>query len=175
MSTIFSTLFHVLCFPHQGKIVTFDQLAFLNSDSCIGSVPFVENIPSSSYENVGVGLLKDSTLIGNFPLPPPKISPSVPQINMISTGIGKSLGSYDPWVIPTPNEYDNYDDRMPLSPMELNYEAIQFAYAYTFDAYDRMSPILDEYSHSIWHTSLTSPDPFNDISPVMKLSWRLCP
>ena len=28
-----------------------------------------------------------------------------------------------------------------------------------------MSPILDEYSHSIWLTSLTSPDPFNDIFP----------
>jgi hypothetical protein len=103
MSTVVSTLFCVLYFPHQGKIVTVDQLVFFYSDSCVGSVHFVENILSSSYENVGVVLLKDSSLLGNFLLPPPNISPFVAKINMISTGIGKSLGSYDPWVIPTPN------------------------------------------------------------------------
>jgi hypothetical protein len=107
-----------------------------------------------------VGLLKDSTLLGTFPLPPPNISPSIAQINMISIDIGKSLGSYDPWVIPTPNKYDNYNDRMPLSPVELAYEVIQSTSASPSDASDQMSPILDEYSHSIWITSLTSPDPF---------------
>jgi len=57
MSIVFSTLFHVLSFPHQEKIVTVDQLAYFNSNSCIGSVPFIEKTPSS-YENVGVVLLK---------------------------------------------------------------------------------------------------------------------
>jgi hypothetical protein len=103
MPTVVSTLFFVLHFPHQGKIVTIDQLAFFNSNSHIGSVHFVEKITCSSYENVGVVLLKDSTLLGTFPLQPPNISPFFAKINMISTGIGKSLGSYDPWVIPTPN------------------------------------------------------------------------
>jgi hypothetical protein len=44
MSVVVSTLFYVLHFPHQGKIVTVDQLAYFNSDSRIGSVPLVENI-----------------------------------------------------------------------------------------------------------------------------------
>jgi hypothetical protein len=69
-----STLFHVLHFPHQGKIVTVDQLAYFNSDSRIGNVPLIEQI-SSSYEDVGVGILKYSSLMGTFPLPPPNISP----------------------------------------------------------------------------------------------------
>jgi len=54
---------------------------------------------------------------------------------------------------------------MPLIPVELNYEAIESTFASTSDAYDRMSSILDKYSHSIWITSLTSLDPFNNIFP----------
>jgi hypothetical protein len=76
MSALVSTFFHVLCFPHQGKIVTVGQLAFFNYDSRIGSVPFIEKTPSS-YEDVGVGLLKDSSMMGTFPLPPPDIPPVV--------------------------------------------------------------------------------------------------
>jgi hypothetical protein len=41
MSVIVSTLFHVLRFPHQGKIVMVDQLAYFNSNSCIGNVPLI--------------------------------------------------------------------------------------------------------------------------------------
>jgi hypothetical protein len=33
MRAVVSTLFHVVRFPHQGKVVTVDQLAFFNSDT----------------------------------------------------------------------------------------------------------------------------------------------
>jgi hypothetical protein len=62
-------------FPHQGRVVTVDQLAFFNADTRTGNVPFIENTPPG-YENVGVGLLKDSSLMGNFPIPPPPNIPS---------------------------------------------------------------------------------------------------
>jgi hypothetical protein len=165
MSVIVSTLFHVLCFPHQGKIVTVDQLAYFNSDSRIGSVPFIEKTPSS-YEDVGVGLLKDSSMMGNFPLPPPDIPPTVTQVNMISTDTSKSLDSYDPWVVPSPSEYESYDDRMPLSPIEITYEEIQSASVAASDTSDPMSHVLDEYSHSSWLISMASPDPFDDTFPT---------
>jgi hypothetical protein len=84
MSVIIYTLFHVLRFPHQGKIVTVDQLSYFNSDSHIHSVPFIKKTPSS-YEDVGVGLLKDSSIMGTFPLPPPDIPPIVTHVNMILT------------------------------------------------------------------------------------------
>jgi len=60
------TLFRVLCFPHEGKIVIVDQLAFFSSSSSNGNVPYVGNtdIP---YESVGAGLFKDSTLMEIFP------------------------------------------------------------------------------------------------------------
>jgi hypothetical protein len=40
------------------------------------------------YENVSVGLLKDSSLMGTFPIPPHDIPPPfVDSINMISTSV----------------------------------------------------------------------------------------
>jgi hypothetical protein len=79
MRAIVSTLFCVVRFPHQGKVVTVDQLAFFN------------------YDTRTVGLLKDSSLMGTFPIPPPDVPhPSVASINMISTVFHKFLMSFDP-------------------------------------------------------------------------------
>jgi hypothetical protein len=47
MTAIVSSIFRVICFPHQGKIVTIDQLMFYTLDlgSIVGSnVPFVSDI-----------------------------------------------------------------------------------------------------------------------------------
>jgi hypothetical protein len=91
MRTVVSTLFHVVHFPHQGKVITINQLAFFNSDTCTGNVPFITKTPPS-YENVSVGILKDSSLMGTFPIPPPDVPhSSVASINMISTSIHKPL------------------------------------------------------------------------------------
>jgi hypothetical protein len=66
MRTVVSTLFRVVCFPHQGKVVTVDQLTFFNSDTRIGNMSFISKT-LSGYENVGVGLLKYSLLMGTSP------------------------------------------------------------------------------------------------------------
>jgi hypothetical protein len=161
MSAIVSNLFHVLHSPHQGKIVMEYQLAYFNSDSRIDSVPFIEKTPSS-YEDVGVGILKDSSMMGNFPLATPDIPLAVAQVNMISTDTSKSLNSYDPWVVPSPSKYDNYKNRMPLSPIEITYEAIRSTSVASYDTHDPMSDVLDEYSHSSQLIYKASPDPFDD-------------
>jgi hypothetical protein len=109
-------------------VVTVDQLAFFNSDTRTGNVSFIENTPPG-YENVGVGLLKDSSLMGTFPIPPPPNipSPSVASINMISTMPRELPGSADPWVVPHPGDHVHFDDVMPLSSVESTYQAIQSA------------------------------------------------
>jgi hypothetical protein len=106
MFCVVSSLFRVLRFPHEGKIVTVDQLSFFSSGSSNGNVPYVGNteIP---YESVGAGLFKDSALMGTFSLPPPNVH----FINMISV-------STDPWIIPTLDQIDSFGDAMPLSPLE---------------------------------------------------------
>jgi hypothetical protein len=118
MRVVVSTLFRVLCFPHQGKVITIDQMAFFDSDSCTSNVPFIsKTLPG--YENVSVGLLKDSTLMGTFPIPPPNVPPPFfTSINMISTFVCNNPESYDPWIIPSSGDYHHYSDIIPLSPME---------------------------------------------------------
>jgi hypothetical protein len=96
MHVVVSNLFHVVRFPHQGKVVTVNQLAFFNSNTRTGNVPFIAKTPPG-YENVGVGLLKDSSLMGTFPIPPPDVPrSSVASINMISTSPHKLPMSHNP-------------------------------------------------------------------------------
>ena len=59
MQAVASSLFRVIRFPHQGKIVTVDQLSFFASSS-EGNVLFVEHT-SKSLESVAAGLFKDPT------------------------------------------------------------------------------------------------------------------
>jgi hypothetical protein len=125
MCTIVSTLFHVVHFPHQGKVITVDQLALFNSDTRTSNVPFITKTPPG-YENVSVGLLKYSSLMGTFPIPPldvPRLS--VASINMISTSIHELPTSHDPWIVPDPGDHLRYDDEMALSLVEYAYQAIQ--------------------------------------------------
>ena len=90
MTIIASELFQTPEFPHLGKIVTIDQLDFCSSDV---TTPTVNNIPMLGqspppYQSIGVGVMKDSTLMVVFPSTPP--STKVMTMNMIS------MTSYSP-------------------------------------------------------------------------------
>jgi hypothetical protein len=75
-----------------------------------------------------VGLLKGSTLIGTYPIPPLDITPLfVASINMLSTTIHETTESYEPWIVPSPSYYLRYDDKIPLSLVESTYKAIKSA------------------------------------------------
>ena len=132
MQAMASSLFHVLRFPHQGKIVTVEQLSLFTSSSSDGNVPFVEHT-SIPYESVGARLFKDPALMGVFSLPPPNISP----IRMISV-------RSDPWILPPTNQIESWGDVMPLSPTELNYVEIIYASA-SFSEPTTSGRALDSY------------------------------
>jgi hypothetical protein len=69
MSVVAYTVFHVLQFSHQGKIITVDQLDYINMDLhnvATNDVPFLGQY---SLESVGACLLKDSSLMDVFYLP----------------------------------------------------------------------------------------------------------
>jgi hypothetical protein len=137
---VVSTLFRVVRFTHQGKVVMVDQLAFFNVDTRTGNVPFIANTPPG-YENVGVGLLKDSSLMGTFPIPPPSDipCPSVASINMISTMPHELLVSANPWIVPDPGDHVRFSNVMSLSLVESAYQAIQSATP-TTSSFDELSP-----------------------------------
>ena len=71
--------------------------------------------------------------MGTFPTPLPPTAHHIILVNMISTMPYQSLESSDPWVVPSPLEFDALGDTMPVSLAKASYNAIQSA-----------SPLLDD-------------------------------
>lgn len=121
MRVVASTIYRLVRFPHEGKIISIDQL-----DYCSPNVRFdaTANIPlvnsHAAPELIGAGLFKDPCLMGVFPPPVPDVF--VTPINMISS-VGTFMG--DPWILPSPAEVEQYGNTMPLSSVEKTYSAIQ--------------------------------------------------
>ena len=121
MRVVASTVYWLVHFPHQGKIISIDQL-----DYCTPTIRFdtTSNVPLVNShavpELIGEGLFKDPCLMGAFP--PPVPDALVAPINMISS-IGTSMG--DPWILPDLTIVETYGDSMPLSSAEKAYSAIQ--------------------------------------------------
>ena len=85
MTTITSTVFRTLQFPHLGNIVTIDQLDHCTPDvttPTTNNIPMLGESPPPSH-SIGVGMLKDSTLMGVFQSAP--YSTETATVNMIST------------------------------------------------------------------------------------------
>jgi hypothetical protein len=135
MSVVASSVFRCVQFPHQDKIVTVDQLDLCMTDA---RAPATNNIPflgdhKITYESIGVGLLKDSSLMGTFPTPLPRTTHHIATVDMILNAAYQSLESSDPWIVPCLLEFDALGDIVPLSPAEPLYVSIQST-----------SPLLDD-------------------------------
>ena len=151
MQAMASSIFHVIHFPHQEKVVTVDQLSFFTSSS-EGNVPFVEHT-SKSFKSVGAGLFKDPALMGVFPLEPPNLTP----INMISM-------RSDPWVLPPANQIESWGDMMSLSPAKLNYVEIVAASAPPPEP-ALPSGVPDSYVHFPWLGDEATSNPLKEMFP----------
>ena len=80
MTATVSTYFKMIAFPHKGVITVINQLSFFASSSQVtGSVPLV-HVPQLALEKIRVGLLKDSSLMDTFALPPPATSVEIARI-----------------------------------------------------------------------------------------------
>lgn len=116
MAAVVSTYFRTTTFPFKDGITAIDQLAFFanNSSQVTKSIPLIhKNFPS--LQNVGVGLLKDPSLMGTFTLPSPSGFVEVARVetcNMISFASSdfKKNSNYF--------ESDDYGKAMPPSPIE---------------------------------------------------------
>ena len=101
--------------------MTIDQLAYFASDPA--SSESIQHVGKTTipYRDVGVGLVKDSGLLGTFPLPPLHEVSSFASIHMITSS---TIVRDDPWIIPSESELDSFGISMPLSPYERAYEAL---------------------------------------------------
>ena len=73
MTVLALTVFRILQFPHLGKILTIDQIEFCSPNvisPTMNNIPMLGQSPPP-YWSTGVGMLKDSTLMGVFPSAPP--------------------------------------------------------------------------------------------------------
>jgi hypothetical protein len=100
MTTVALLVFRCVQFPHQGKNFTVDQLDLYMTDA---HAPTTNNIPflgdhKITYESIGVGLLKDSSLMGTFPTPLRLTTHHIATVDMISTAAYQSLESSDSWI-----------------------------------------------------------------------------
>lgn len=94
MAAVVSTYFRKIAFPFQGGITIIDQQTFLpNISQVTGSIPMIHG-SSQALQNIGLGLLRDPTLMGTFALPPPNNLAEVATVgtcNMISSRFRRFL------------------------------------------------------------------------------------
>lgn len=67
-----SSILCIIWFPHKGHIITIDWFSYCQPDPTTAdtNVPMVDT-SKSGFESIDVDMLKNSSLIGTFSLPPP--------------------------------------------------------------------------------------------------------
>lgn len=93
--------------------------------------------------------------MGNLSIPPPNIPRTIFNINMISS---RKIPFDDTWIVPSKSELDSFNGKMPLSPFESAYVAVQSYYDTPSTIPDQMN-VISEESSSLSSSTLT---PFSD-------------
>jgi hypothetical protein len=132
MQVVATTVFRVLLFPHEGRIVTIDQLSFSSPDLALGpsTVPMIDN-PQPGVINVGVGLCP--SLMGTFDKQPPhddiKFISNHHKVDIFQVLSFRTTYLEDPWILPSPSapmdETGHPGMSMPLSTAEVGYSLVQ--------------------------------------------------
>jgi hypothetical protein len=131
MQDVVATFFRVFLFPHEGRIVTIDQLSFSRPDPALGAstVPMIDN-PQPGVVNVGVGLCP--SLMGTFDYPPPhddvKFISIHHKVEIFQVSLFCMTYFEDTWILPSPSatmdETGHPSMSMPLSAIEVAYSLV---------------------------------------------------
>jgi hypothetical protein len=170
MQAVVATVFRVLLFPHEGRIVTIDQLSFSRPDPALGAstVPMVDN-PQAGVVNIGVGLCP--SLMGTFDYPPPqgdvKFISTHHKAEIFHVSSFRTTCFQDPWTLPSPSDtmdaIGHAGMSTPLSTAEVAYSLVQQASA-TPDPIPAQE--LDPLLEPIWaQDSLVNTDSLDLVLP----------
>jgi hypothetical protein len=170
MQDLVAIVFRVLLFPHEGQIVTIDQLSFSRLDPALGAsmVPMIDN-PQPGVINIGVGLCP--SLMGTFNYLPPhddiKFISNHHKVEIFQVLSFCMTYFKDPWILPSPSatmdETGHPGMSMPLSAAEVAYSLVQQASANTdLTPSQELDPLLE----AIWaQGSLTNTDSLDLVLP----------
>jgi hypothetical protein len=106
MQMVVAIVFQVFLFPHEGRIVTIDQLSFSRLDPSLGAsmVPLIDN-HQPGMVNIGVGLCP--SLMGTFDYPPPqgdiKFISNHHKVEIFQVSSFRTTYFTDPWILPSPS------------------------------------------------------------------------
>jgi hypothetical protein len=151
MQAVVATVFQVFLFPHEGRIVTIDQLSFSRPDLDLGAstVLMIDN-PQPGVINVGVGLCP--SLMGTFDYPPPqgdiKFISNHHKVEIFQVSSFHTTYVEHPWILPSPSatmdETRHSSMSMPLSTTEVAYSLVQQALVNTDPTpTQELDPLLD--------------------------------
>jgi hypothetical protein len=151
MQDVVATVFRVFLFPHEGRIVTIDQLSFSRPDPNLGAstIPMIDN-PQPGVVNVGVGLFP--SLMGTFDYPPPhddiKFISNHHKVKIFQVFSFRMTYFEDPWILPSPSammdETGHPGMSIPLSFTEVAYSLVQEASANTDPTPEQeLDPLLE--------------------------------
>jgi hypothetical protein len=131
MQTVVATIFWVLLFPHEGRIVTIDQLYFSRPDPALGAstIPMIDN-PQPGFVNVGVGLCP--SFMGTFDYPLPhndiKFISNHHKVDIFQVSSFRMTYFEDSWILPSPSammdETGHPSMSMPFSATEVAYSLV---------------------------------------------------
>jgi hypothetical protein len=131
MQAVVATVFWVLLFPHEDRILTIDQLSFSRFDLSLGvsAVPMIDN-PQPGVVNIGVGLYP--SLMGTFDYLPPqgdvKFISDHHKVEIFQVSSFCTTYFKDPWILPSPlatmEGTGHLGMSMPLSAAEVEYSLV---------------------------------------------------
>jgi hypothetical protein len=170
MEVVVAIFFWVLLFPHEGWIVTINQLSFSRLDPALGesTVPMIDN-PQPGVVNVGFGLCP--SLMGTFDYQPPqgdiKFISNHHKVEIFQVSSFCMTYFEDPWILPSPSarmdEIGHPGMSIPFSVTEVAYSLVHQASANTnLNPAQELDPLLEP----IWaHSSLANVDSLDLVFP----------
>lgn len=126
MVSIVSSIYRVIKFHHEGKIVNIDQLSYCHKNISPPN-PNISVVDNSAKDQLNVDIGLYPSLMGTLNFPTPKINmvshmendPSVVEVSF------RTFYLLDPWTFPNPNDDTSTSMAMPLSTIEVSYKEIQ--------------------------------------------------
>jgi hypothetical protein len=170
MKAVVAIVFRVSLFPHEGQIVTIDQLYFSRPDPSSGAstVRMIDN-PQPRIINIGVGLCPP--LMGTFDYPPPsddvKFVLDQPKVDIFQVSSFRTTYFNDLWTLPSPSFTMegtwHHSMAIPLSGAEVVYLIVQQA---SVDPDPTPAQELDPILHPTWaQGSLADTDSLDLVFP----------